>query len=245
MNPFFVYVKLFWFFLLLPFLGYAQQPSHYKLGEDELEGVDVYGIHHATDMNYYLATSQGLMIYDGYDFKSLVNQEMRMTSVFNIVEDYKGDIYCHNLSGQVFKLVDDELVLFYTVEKPINSADLSIQIDNQNLLVVCAGKILFIDGAGEVVSDTRIGYTSFPTRISDGTIRLFAKGSNTFYDFKDGRITTDRSLVLKDSTRVLNTIEFRRAELLYETVNGNVYIQSDSTLSEVINMEELTSKMKR
>ena len=43
----------------------AQTPSFYKLGEEELSGYDIYSIIQDADKNYWLATDNGLIKYDG------------------------------------------------------------------------------------------------------------------------------------------------------------------------------------
>jgi hypothetical protein len=85
-----------------PLSVFGQQPSHYILGDKDLEGIDLYSIHHAWDKNYYFATSNELIIYDGYSFEPANCSDVLLSFVFNLVEDYTGNVYCVNLSGQIF-----------------------------------------------------------------------------------------------------------------------------------------------
>ena len=183
---------------MLPFLGYSQQPSHYKLGEEELEGVDIYGIHHASTKNYYLATSSGVIVYDGYTFKAVDCAETLMGSVFNLVEDYSGNIYCNNLSGQVFKVVDERCELFFTVPDSAASADIGLEVDNQNRILVRASKLLFLNQNAELDFSHWIGYTAFPTRMADSSIWVYSRSLKQFAVFKNGHAGFQRLNINED-----------------------------------------------
>lgn len=87
--------------------------------------MNVWSIHNASNKNYHLPTSNGLIIYDGYDFGPANCSDMLMSSVFNLVEDYTGNVYCVNLSGQKFKSGTVGVSRF-TVLDSLTSADISI-----------------------------------------------------------------------------------------------------------------------
>ena len=59
--------------LTLAFLSItkAQTPSYYKLGEEELSGINIYDIIQDADKSYWFATDNGIIKYDGYTFKKI------------------------------------------------------------------------------------------------------------------------------------------------------------------------------
>lgn len=46
------------------------------LGESELDGLHIYGIHQDESLNYWIGTDNGLFKYDGYEFKNIPYNEM-------------------------------------------------------------------------------------------------------------------------------------------------------------------------
>lgn len=230
MNPFFVCVKFFWFFLLFPLLGFSQQPSHYIIGEEELGGVDVYSILHASDKNYYLGTSNGLIVYDGYDFTSIVCEGALTSSVFNLVEDYEGNVYYNNLGGQVFKVKNGNCKLQYTIPDSLSSADIGIEVDNLNRLVVRVAGIIFLDDSGDPQDIYRLGYTGHPNRMSDSSLWFYSEAEERFVAFKSGKRFNKKEF--KDDnvqTPIYSAFEFGGRRFRY-TLNSCKLFENDSLL---------------
>lgn len=229
-------------FVLLPISLSAQQPSHYFLGEEELEGIDIYSIHHATNGNYFLGTSSGLMIYNGYDFYSGQCPEALMTSVFNLIEDYQGNIYCSNLGGQIFKFGNSGCELFFTVPDRLASADVGIEIDNLNRLMVRAGNLLFLDEKATILEEIESGYSGFPTRMADSSIVIFSGKHNRFLTFKDGKmITDDKRFTNKDET-VFNRFQFNDLDYWFSANDCIIYGTGESENIPMVDPFKLTSK---
>ena len=65
------------------------------LGESELDGLHIYGIHQDESLNYWIGTDNGLFKYDGYEFKNIPYNEMISPSLFGIISDHHGNIYCN------------------------------------------------------------------------------------------------------------------------------------------------------
>lgn len=67
---------ILFFFLLVTTQLHAQTPAYFMLGESELDGLHIYGIHQDESLNYWIGTDNGLFKYDGYEFKNIPYNEM-------------------------------------------------------------------------------------------------------------------------------------------------------------------------
>ena len=74
-------------------IAFSQQPSHFFLGEEEFEGVQVYDVIQDDFLNYWFATDQGFYKYDGYDFVSVECPELRGQAAFGFVKNQKSNIF--------------------------------------------------------------------------------------------------------------------------------------------------------
>ncbi|MFD2561239.1 sensor histidine kinase [Aquimarina rubra] len=106
---------LFTYFLF--FLGIvlsnAQHPEYYQLTEkDGLPDYEFYDMMIDSNEFIWFAANNGLFRYDGQEFKNYSNPEKRGLSVFGLLEDKEGIIWCNNLGGQIFKVVNDSLKTF-------------------------------------------------------------------------------------------------------------------------------------
>ena len=98
------FIKLI-FFILLSFQSvYCQQPSYFKLGEKQFEGVQIYDVIQDRQLNYWFATDQGFYKYDSYDFEKIECGDMKGLSAFGFVKNNDGDIFCYNLNHQILKI---------------------------------------------------------------------------------------------------------------------------------------------
>ena len=126
----------------------AQQPAHFSIGEEELEGLEIYSTLKDDQNNIWLATGQGLYKFDGYQF-TLIHSDINISpSLFGLVNDKKGNIYCHNLNGQIFKIVDNQLKLFFTLPDSIILSMMDMCIGKDNELYCSGKKIAQIDTNG-------------------------------------------------------------------------------------------------
>lgn len=210
------------------------------LGEKELEGIDIYDIHHAANKNYYLATSTGLIVYDGYDFVSVLCDELATGSVFNLVEDYSGNVYCNTLSGNVYRHGANGCELFFTIPDSLRSADIGLEIDNLNRVLVRASKLLFVSAQGELVDEASVGYSAFPRRMADSSLWTFSRDSKDFLVIKDGEIERRQtSTNTEGDFVVLNMLSFAGRWLEWIVNDGAIY---DESGRKVFDPVEITSK---
>lgn len=152
-------------------LIYSQTPAHFILGENELDGLHIYALHQDSSLNYWIGTDNGLYKYDGYEFKNIRYSEMLSPSLFSIRSDHKGAIYCHNLSGQIFKIENDTCSLYFVVPDSLLSSIFEIGIDRDDRVFVSTHSVF------EITPEKTIKpYTRFPT------------SSAIFYQLKDKRL---------------------------------------------------------
>lgn len=157
------YLLLYLFYSFFNISLKAQQPSHYFLGEDELSGVDIYSIIQDKESNIWLSTNNGLIKYDGYSFSSIKYKSPKSNSLFGLTKDNFEDLYCCNLSGQIFKVYDDSLFLFFEIPDSLLSKLVHFNFDNKNRLVFCTDNYYLVD------NDSNIKFL-FPSEYSSNRI---------------------------------------------------------------------------
>ncbi|MCF8277942.1 MAG: histidine kinase [Flavobacteriales bacterium] len=175
------------FLFSLPLWLCAQQPSHYVLGEEELEGVDVYDMLHAADGSYMLATSSGLMQFDGYRFERLDCPDMLLSSVFNLVEDTDGTVYCNNLSGQVFYVARDSCGLLLSLPDSMVSADMSMEMDDRNRLII-ASKYLMAASVSGIDRLSEANFFGPLATMPNGSLMTYSSVHRAFLNLKNGQL---------------------------------------------------------
>lgn len=136
-------IILFFTLILSPLK--AQQPSHFILGEEELSNVNIYDLLQDSEGNYWVATNEGLYKYNGYDITKVPDNNMISSSVFNLQMDYNHDIYCHNLSGQIFKIENDSCKVHFSIPDSLLSHDISYGFDNKNHLTILSTKFFQVE----------------------------------------------------------------------------------------------------
>ena len=122
--------------LTYSFLAQAQQPSHYIIGEEELAETDIYTSIQDKEANVWLGTDRGLFKYDSYTFTPYHNVAMKSKSLFRLTANQAGQLFCHNLAGQIFTIQDDSLHLFYEIPDSLLSTHTHLNFDNQDNLIV-------------------------------------------------------------------------------------------------------------
>lgn len=208
-------MKLWWYiiFFFISFAGLAQQPSHYTIGSGKLQGIDVYDIHQDQTGNYWVATDNGLYKYDGYSFQIQENKEMLSSSLFNLVENNKGEIFCHNLSGQVFKIKDEKMELHYQIPKEYLNSDIEIAIRPSDDLVIFSKGIITLNEDTTIISDFEGNELSAFGKISNvnGTIRFSSRHSNQIFTLTpEGEISaTDNPVTALSGESLSHLISFQ------------------------------------
>ncbi len=134
------------FIILVVFLTnvFAQSPAHFKVGESELAGIHIYDIFQDQELNYWIASDNGLYKFDGYEFVQIECPGMLSPSLFNIVSDQKSSLYCHNLSGQIFRVKNDTCTLFYEIPDSLMNSTIDMKISDKGRFFVVTYRIFEI-----------------------------------------------------------------------------------------------------
>lgn len=127
----------------------AQQPSHYFIGQNELSGLDIYNLHQDQALNYWIATNNGLYLYDGYTFQKIESDVIANSSLFDFKEDLEGNLHCFNLKGQIFKISPSNVEVIFELEDSLMTHFLSYEFDEQNRLTVGTNQIVQVDEEGD------------------------------------------------------------------------------------------------
>lgn len=113
-------------------LAFSQDLSYYKIDdEDGLPSNEVYQTVQDPFGYMWIATDAGLFRYDGARFKEYSTLDQNSRSISNLQFDSKGQLYCQNFTGQIFKLFNDSLVTFFDASKE-SSQYPSFTIDKNN-----------------------------------------------------------------------------------------------------------------
>lgn len=118
----------------------AQEPSYSVIGGDELAGVDIYTMIQDRNNFIWLGTDNGILKYDGYNFIRKTTQGIKTNSVFGFVYDNNNTIFGFNLSGQILKIQDDSVRIFYEIPDSLMASYFEIGFDSQNRLFVVGSK---------------------------------------------------------------------------------------------------------
>ncbi|MCP4437440.1 MAG: hypothetical protein GY810_00550 [Aureispira sp.] len=160
--------------------NYAQDPSYRIIGEEELSGTDIYSMIQDTAHNIWLATDKSLCKYDGYEFQYFSNSKQKRKSLFGLTKDHSNTLFCFNLSGQIFKIDQDSLHLYYELPDSLVSNNMTMYFDHNNNLLVSSNTIFLInDSLQKMVSNNK--GTSFLSQNEQGTILYHSLASDSAY----------------------------------------------------------------
>ena len=151
---------------------FAQQPSHYFLGKDEFEGVQIYDVIQDNNLNYWFATDQGFYKYNHYTFEKIDCPEMKGLSAFGFVKDAEGTIYCYNLNHQVIKIKNNVCSVFYELKENEQSADIFLSVTDDNDLLILTKTALLFNKYGQYIKTKHLPklYYGFPFKTKSGSI---------------------------------------------------------------------------
>lgn len=205
-------------FFLITFSCLAQQPSHYIVGEDELAGINIYSSIQDTDNSIVLATNTGLFRYDTLNFSAINSNLLGDQSLFGLIKNSKGIIFCYNLSGQIFYIKDNQLQLFITVPKEYLSSVIQLCFDKQDNLFISCKKLLRVSSEKKI----SVLYTFKSQEAS--SLAIDKEGKVFFYDLQNV------FYIEKNKTKLFKKISYELLNLLkpYTTNTGTVNFQMNT-----------------
>jgi hypothetical protein len=127
---------LFLFILLFAGVVFGQHPIYTQFSEkDDLPDIEFYNMTEDSKGFIWLAADKGFYRYDGNKFKTYTNKEKRGLSVFEPKEDFKGRVWCCNITGQFFYAENDKLITFIDLGQEIGWQLGNFIVTEKHLLV--------------------------------------------------------------------------------------------------------------
>lgn len=188
-----------WLIIGAHFYGSAQQnPAHRNLLQKELDGIEIYFMAQDTNHIYWLATDNGLYRFDGHRLKHVPINSSLSNSLFNIKPDSLGRLYCHNLSGQFFKIENDSCKLVFELPEEKLSSYFDYRINRRNELVIRSKGLetVYIEKL-----DSNYSYRPKYAWLMD------LDDQNTLYNHKKNKILYRINEVTKDTTELYSELE--------------------------------------
>lgn len=154
----FIIIKLF-----LVSTIYSQNSSYFYLGRKELKNANVYSVLETKNGELYISTNRGLFYsYNKHLKKVLRFNDQNGSSLFGLIENQKGEVFCYNLSGQIFKVVNKKLILYYTLPEKYLQPVWYLFFDNSDNLIVAAKGIYNISNPKKSIQidSLKVNYAS-------------------------------------------------------------------------------------
>ena len=116
---------------------WAQDPVTIHLTDKEgLPDYEIYDILEDTKGYIWIAANKGLFRYDGKEYTLFSSSKKRGLSVFGLIQDEKGRIWCNNISGQFFFVENDKMELFVDLKDQINGKLSEFKILNNQIIAL-------------------------------------------------------------------------------------------------------------
>ena len=159
------------FVVLFGSTSQSQQPAYFLHGENQFEGVHIYDVIQDNQLNYWIATNEGIIKYDSYAYIEISCAKMKGTSVFNFVKNVDGTIYCANLNNQIFQIKNDTCSLFFELSEEDGASDISLLITPENNLWIGARKIFILNNNGDLLTEYKPPNDYFGSSLAYRTVK--------------------------------------------------------------------------
>lgn len=223
--------KLILFLLLVSSFNLrAQQPSHFILGEEELSGINIYDLHQDYFGDYWIATNNGIYKYDTYSIKRIKCSNMTSSSVFNIIEDYNHNVYCHNLSGQIFQIKNDSGHVYFNIPDSLMSHEMSYQFDNTNQLTISTTKLFQVTKQKQIklVIDKTVSANFKIYKDIDTNLVFYNSYSNELYKLKNGQISIKKTTLDENMSPI--AVSHKNSVIVYDIFSRRILPELSSNI---------------
>lgn len=129
----------------------AQQPAYFTFATEQFKGVKIYDVIQDNEGHYFFSGSEGVVLFDHYQFRKMSCRESKSQSYFNFVKNKNGKIYCYNLNGQIFSISKNSFRLVYQLKSDEERNDISLCIADDNHLLIAGKKIIVLDENDQVI----------------------------------------------------------------------------------------------
>ena len=196
-----ILIYLLYFYCSNPI--WAQQPSFRGIGADFFAETDIYSLLEDKAQNIWMTTDKGLFRYDGDQFIKLSNKQLKGNSLFDLTADLNGQLYCLNLHGQIFKVVDDSLHLYYEVPDSLLGNMLNLDFDNKNQMTISSKHFFVVDTnlRARIVHDctsSRSIMVNKPAKNKEGALLSFLGPQNRIGYFVNNEFKVQESPFVPD-----------------------------------------------
>lgn len=200
---------------------YTQTPSYFTIGEKELGGAEVYSILETKSEFLYVATDIGLFKYEKNKFISIQRNEKQIrNSLFNLRENKKGEVFCSNLSGQIFIINEKKLDLFAEVPQSSLSINTFMEFDKKGNLIVLSKDCFRVtkDSIHLIKIRKRPSYLS---KLYNNNLLLHIINNDSIFLIKNDSIHYYSS-EKKPLLNLYNKTKKREKKLLINTIKPNI-----------------------
>ena len=161
------------FLSTLTFPSLAQNPAHFILGEKHFTNIDIYTLFFDDNSDIlYTGTNSGVYAYKQNKFIRIKETKEQIgSSFFQLKQDKNGVVFCCNLNGQIFKIVENKMILFYQMPPDEITTGFFFYFVENNIIAATRSKIIRIntEGESELLLD---GHKKNPFS-GDAPLRLF------------------------------------------------------------------------
>ncbi len=145
----------------------------------------------------YAGTNRGMYFYKQNKFIPLISNENQIgNSFFQLKKDRNGRLFCANLSGQVFEIIENKLILFYQMPRKDLVFNFRYYFDNENNLIVNTKlRIRKITKESDSIilnipAPEKTGrYIQMSTQFLDGSIFYGLARSSFYYSYNNGTLS--------------------------------------------------------
>lgn len=204
---------------------WAQQPSYQEVGADFLEGKDVYGLLEDPQGKLWIGTDEGLYVYDGVNFKHYHNPELKNRSVFCLNYDSQGMVYYANFAGQIMRVYQDSLEVFYELSDSLRAYSIDLAIDKADNIIIASKYLIKINQQRqmELLRHQPIGYAAYFYKDKEGGVMLLEEELQL--SWKNGNYTETPYQVKNNDTILRYRYAYLREEKILIESNNTEYLK--------------------
>lgn len=236
------------FVLLLVHMCQSQDPSYSIIGKEELSSLDIYSILWEDDQDLlYLSTNDGVLVRRQNQFVKLVGKKGHVGASYFNLQQQNGQVYCSNLNGQIFRVNELKLELFFEVIEDEFWTNFDYVVFPEEVIVFSNRRIWRVDMSGQselILDDNQIKEMGLDpmhfsmvggTKIEENGVAFSIQGSSDYiyYNSKEKRLTWCSASI----PEVTKHERYRHVsicgELLFIDINGELHTGSDSLISMV------------
>lgn len=215
----------FLFLILLKLL--AQNPLHKQLNTSNgFFSNTIYDIYQDKKGFIWFATENGLIRYDGLNYKEYPIKGNKSSSISNILETKDGRIWVQNFSGQFFYTKNDSLVYKPQLSIYKNFMVASV-LNGKTIAVFKPNGIRLFDIEKNNYKDIKLPLSGLRSAIySNGkTYSLYSPLKSAFFEvFEDGKISATNSKIDVFNTLFYTTLNNKK--ICASKINDSLFLES-------------------